>query len=461
MVYSDLIFFLGLMPVSVLVSFFDRSAEYKNLILILTSVIFICWAKPIRACLILLTVVSEFLLGLGIEKTGRKNRATAAVLLFVDLLINTGVFLWFGHNYLFENTGRLHLAAAYIPVGAGYYTAKGFSYCLDVFRGKCKVEKNILCLLTYLCSYHSLLAGPVVRYGDIEPAIRRRTVTGQCINDGLNRFVIGLGKTVILAPMFAGIANIGLDPLERTPAGAIVGMLSFLAECWYSFTGLSDMAKALGKLSGFDYPDNYTELTTENGVTGFAKSANTTLIKLFEDFFGIFGENKGAVASAFCSVIGAAFMGLWYYGGKVYLAVGAAFGLVIAAERLFLGELLKKLPRAITAVYTGLVTFVIAGGLYFTSFSDYKLWLGSTVGKNTSYTLSVSMREALLSNMLLIAIAFVNVCTPVKRRFTGLCDRIGEHSAAAYSAVRITKTILSAALLFVCVITAAARTIDL
>lgn len=459
MVYSDLIFFLGLMPVSVLVSFFDRSTEYKNLILILTSLVFICWARPIRACLILGTVVSEYLLGLGIEKTKPRNRSSAAVLLLCDLLINLGLFVYFGHNYLFASSSRLHLAAALIPVGAGYYTAKGFSYCLDVFEGRCRAERNIFCLLTYMVSFHSLLAGPVVRYGDMEPAIRRRSVTGKSINDGLDLFIIGLGKAVILAPTFSRIADIGLDQGEPTVAGAIVGMLSFLAGCWYGFTGLADMAKALGRLSGFEYPDNYRDLTVGQGVTGFAKSANATLVTLFEDFLGLFDKNKRAVLGAVLSLIGAVAMALWYHVSKPFLAVGLAFGLVLAVERLFLGRVIEKLPRLIAAVYVAAVTLVITGGLYFERFSDYKLWLGNTLGRGTDYMLSVSLRDALISNFLLILIAFVNVCTPARKGFMFLWEKAKGHSPAGYTVCRICQTAALAFVLFLCVVTTAARAV--
>ena len=459
MVYSDLLFFLGLMPVSVLVSFCDRSTEYKNLILILTSVIFMCWAKPVRACVIFATVLSEYFLARGIEKTKPRNRSSAAVLLMLDLLIDLGVFLYFGHNYIFAAGGRLHLAEALIPVGAGYYTAKGFSYCLDVFTERCKAERNIFCLMTYMVSFHSLAAGPVVRYGDIEPAIRRRSVTGKSINDGLDLFIIGLGKAVILAPAFSRIAEIGLDPTEPTPSGAVIGMLSFLAGCWYGFTGLADMAKALGLFSGFDYPDNYRELTVKEGVTGFAKSANTTLIKLFEDFLGLFNKGGKSAPAAVLTLIGALTMALWYHISKPFLAVGLCFGLVLAAERLFLGKLLEKLPRLITAVYVAAVTLVITGGLYFDKFSDYKRWLGNTVGRGTDYMLSVSLKNALISNFLLILIAFINVCTPTKKGFLLLWEKAKGHSAGSYSACRICRTAVSAFILFLCVVTAAARAI--
>lgn len=458
MTFTELLFFLGLLPISVAVSLFDRSSEYKNLILVLTSVIFVCWAKPLKVCLIFLTVISEYLLGLGIEKTKPKNRSSAAVLLAVDLLINLGVFLWVGHNYLFPADSKLHLSSALIPIGVGYYTARGFSYCMDVFAGRCKAEKNIFCLITFMVSFHSFAAGPVLRYGETEPAIRKRSINGSCINDGLELLVCGLGKTIILSPVFGRIAEIGLTPYERTPSGALIGMLAFLAECWFTFTGLADIARAAGRLSGFDYPENYTDLTVTDGLTGFVKSANTTLIKLFEDFFSLFGAKSG-LAKAIGSLAGAVLIALWYHMSKPFFAVGLCFGILLAIEKLFLGKVLKKIPWPLTAIYVAAAALVIAGGIYFKHFEDYKLWLGNLIGRDCEYFLSVAMKDALISNFIIIIIAFVIVCSPVKRLLMSLCEKIGNSSVAGYSAYRILKTAFLAGVLFICVINSAAAAV--
>ncbi|MBR1393958.1 MAG: acyltransferase [Ruminococcus sp.] len=456
MVFNELIFFLGLVPISVLCSFFDRSAEYKNLILVLTSVIFVSWGKPLAVLLIFLTVISEYLLGLAISKT-RKN-PLGVVLLLADLAINICVLVLLGHNYIFPEGSALSLSTSVIPIGACYYTAKGFSYCFDVYAGNCKAEKNIFCLLTYMVCFHSLMAGPVVRYGDAEPLIRQRTVTGKMLNDGLVRFIIGLGKNVILAPAFTTIKLAGLAHADTTLAGSWLGMLAFLGECWFSFTGLCDMAKGLGLLSGFEYEDNYRDLSVSQLLTGFVRSANTTLIRLFDDVFARFGGSSTFMASL-GALVGCGLIALWYHISKPFAAVGIAIGCVLLVERLFLNKLCQKIPAVIKGIYVFILALPLLGGLYFARLADYKHWLLSLVGQGNEYILSISMKNALLGNIFLLIVAFVVVCVPVRKLLTGSIDRLEHRGAQAMAVCRLTKTLLTAAVLFVSVVTLAAQAV--
>lgn len=254
-----MLFFLGLLPLSILFSFFDRSTEYKNLILIITSVIFFSWAKPLAVCLIFVTVIAEYFIAIGIAKNRETNKSTAKALLAADVVMNAAVLFIFAHNYLFDAISLLSFSQAVLPIGVAYYTLRGFSYCYDVYTGRCAVEKNIFCLLTYMASYHFMIAGPLVRYGDIEPYIRKRTMSGREINEGLNIFIIGLGKAVLLAPVFDSIKLAGLNSDEITLFGSWLGIIAFFGEAYFILAGMSDMARGLGKMNGFDYPKNYKD----------------------------------------------------------------------------------------------------------------------------------------------------------------------------------------------------------
>lgn len=167
----------------------------------------------------------------------------------------------------------------------GYYMLRGISYVYDVFMGNCKAEKNVFCLLTYMVSLHFMLVGPLVRYGDIEPQIRHREITGAKLNQGLNKIVFGFGKVVLLAGVFEQIKLAGLNGKEITTLGCWLGMLSFLAQYYFLFTGLSDMAKGLGLTNGFVYPDNYTNIEADGLFTGMIKSFNTTVVDFFSEVF--------------------------------------------------------------------------------------------------------------------------------------------------------------------------------
>ena len=451
MVFNELLFFLGLMPITVLISFMDRSAEFKNLILILTTLIFVSWGRPFGVCIIFASVVLEYLFGLGISK-GRG----AGALLALDAVMNIGLLVLLGANYLFSEGSTFSIRSALLPVGVGYYTAKGFSYCFDVYTGRCKVEKNIFCLMTYMVCYHSLAAGPVNRYGDTEPYIRRRSVTGKSLSDGLTLFIIGLGKTVILAQAFSRLKAAGLSHRDTTLAGSWIGMISFFAECWFSFTGLCDMARALGIMNGFNYESNYRELSVGELVTGFVKSANTTLIKLFTDVSKTFTKGR-LVPSAAAALIGCTLIALWYHISKPFLAVGLALGAVLLIEKLFLQKLLAQLPTIVKAIYVLLVSGILLGGIYFENFSDYMHWVSSLFGGGNAYTLSISLEKAIVGNIWLIVIAFFMTCAPAKKLITDNVDRFEKRSEQAMAISRITKTVLTAVILFICVVTLAAE----
>ena len=456
MVYSELLFFLGVLPVSVLLSFLDRSAEYKNLILIITSAAFISWGKPMWCLLILTSTVSEYLIGLGIGRLRTNSRPAAAGLLALSGIINLGLLVLFAHNSVFPEGSVFRLRDAVIPMGAAWYSAKAFSYSFDVFTGRCRAERNYFCLLTYMSSYHFVMAGPVVRYGDMEPMIRSRRITGAMLSNGLDRFIIGLAKYVILAPAFSRLAAAGLEHRDATLAGSWIGMLAYLGECWFTFTALCDMAKGLGLLNGFDYEENYRDLSVSNMLTGFVTSANTTLIRLFRDFFGMFTRGNDFFAAVF-TLAGCVMIALWYSISYPFLAVGIALGAVLMIERLIPEKTKKRIPAAVKAVYVFLLAVLIVGGIRFTDLEGYKSWLLSLFGSGNEYILTKALKKVLLENLFLIVIGFCCVCVPVKSLLKKGIGRLEERSVQCMGIVRIGRTVLLAVLLVMCVITLAAQ----
>ncbi len=450
--YTTLIFLLGLFPLSAMISLLDRSAEYKNMIIILTSLIFFSWGRPFAVCLIFLSVLIDWGLGLGAaklqDKTGRKLSALPAVI--VSGAVNSGLFLVFEHNSLFEGHDRLTLDKAIIPVGMAYYTIRGFSYVYDVFKGKIRAEKNVFCLFTYMMSFTLMCAGPAVRYGDMESQIRNREVTTEKLNQGLNRIFWGLAKAVLLTTVFKQIEYVGLSGSEITTMGCWLGMLAFFAKNYYLFTGLCDMSTGLSLVYGFVLPVNYRDIEPGELFTGLIKSYNTTVVGFFAELFGVSGKAKPAFAAIGAVACGAA-LGFWYSASMNAVIVGAAAGLLAALELTALKKPLSKLPAIVQYIYLVIASLVIFGGVYFSSsrglenwFYSYRKWLLGLVGVNTKYTLSVAMRDMLLHNMTLIVIAFFVVCAPARRGVFRLCDNIAAKSRRSYGAVRIVKTLCTA-----------------
>ena len=260
---------------------FDRSAEYKNLILCVTSLLFVIWGKAFAAAAIFLSVIVDFVLAIAAEGSLKRSKQSAAVFMVIDFLFNAGLFVWLTHNELFTSDSALHLRSALIPVGVGFYTLKNFSYVYDVYSGRIKAERNIFCLLTYGMSYPFLLAGPVVRYGDVEPQIRKRGTDLSKISSGLSSFALGFAKVTLAVPVLTKLANAGLDPKEPTLIGAWAGMIAFFGAAYFSFAGLSDMGAGCARMNGFDCEVNYRPITAKHMVGGLVNSYNTSMAGFF------------------------------------------------------------------------------------------------------------------------------------------------------------------------------------
>ncbi|MBQ8967077.1 MBOAT family O-acyltransferase [Ruminococcus sp.] len=454
MTYTDLIFLFGMFPAATVLSLLDRSSEYKNLILILTSLLFFSWGRPFAVCLIFLSLFVDWGIGLAVGSLRAKSRPAALAMTVIDAAMNLGLMLVFGHNYLFEGRSP-GLEEVMLPVGMGYYSLRGFSYVQDVFRGKIRPERNVFCLMTYMVSFHLMCAGPVVRYGDMESQIRSREVNTDKLNAGLNRMVWGLGKIVLLSEVFAKIMAAGLNGNEITTLGCWLGMLAFFARYYFLFTGLCDMSRGLSLVGGFVLPLNYRDIEPDELFTGMVKSYNTTVVGFFADLLGL-PESKSKVRTAVGAVICGGLMGLWYHVSLGCLVIGLAAGALVAAEQLFLKDILAKLPAAVKYIYLVLTAMIIFGGLEFKSFYGYRKWLLGLVGVGTKYTLSVAVKNAVMNNYVLILIAFCVVCAPVRRLITGGADKLSAKNRRAYSAVRAVKTLATAAVLVISAITLAA-----
>ena len=456
LVYYDLFFFLGLFPTMAILSFLDRSAEYKNLILILASVLFFSWGRPFAVCLIFLSCILDWLLSMVISKNVEK-RVLCTLLLLIDAASNIGLFLVFGHNYLFDDFKALSFESTVIPLGMGYYCIRGFSYVYDIYMGRAEYEKNIFCLLTYMVSLHFMMAGPHISYSKLEPQIRKRETDGRKLNDGLVEMVLGLGKIILLAPVFERIKLAGLNGREITTIGCWLGMMAFFAQFYFMFTGLCDMAKGLGLISGFEYPDNYTDIEADGLFTGLIRSYNTTVVDFFSDVFACRRINNPA-AKAFVILLCGAAISMWYEAKMSFLIVGLTAALLVVFEKLFLSKALMKLPAWLKYVYLVITAMLIFGGLYFDSLYGYKKWLLALVNVNTKYMLSTAVKYSVLKNITLIMVAFFIVFAPAKKLVLGLWKSFSRRSRRCYGITKVTQTVLTAFIFVLCVVTMAVQT---
>ncbi|MCD7742361.1 MAG: hypothetical protein LUI06_09175 [Ruminococcus sp.] len=451
MSYSNLLFSAVILPLSILFLFFDRSTEYKNLVLCITSLLFWAWGKSFGVLILFLSIIIDFFLALAAEGSGAKT-PKATVFMVIDFLWNAFLFLLFTKNSSFSSDGLLHLRNALIPVGVAFYTLKNLSYVYDVYSGRIKAERNIFCLFTYSVSYPFLLAGPVLRYGDIEPQIRKREVTSQKLSNGITRFAIGFAKTILVLPVLERLYEAGLDKGEPTLAGAWLGMIAFFGAGFFAFTGLSDMGTGIAQMNGFDVGVNYQSITAKGMLSGLVKSYNTSMVSFFEDIRSDFAAP--AVATVLLSVLG----GCFYAQHRFVLVFALIIGILLAAEHIASKDKIEHLPYLIKLAVVFILSMLLFSSFAFESFSDWASWFKSLFGVGNLYTLSTSVKYTIINNCWLLLIALIGV-NPLGRTILAKLDTLGESSTKAYTRVRTLKTVCTALLLAACYIVLAAQTV--
>jgi alginate O-acetyltransferase complex protein AlgI len=434
---------------------FDRSAEYKNLILCITSLLFVVWGRAFAAAAIFLSVIVDFILALAAEgATNKHGKKNAAVFMILDLLMNAGIFVVLTHNSLFSASSTFHLRSALIPVGVAFYTLKNFSYVYDVYSGRIKAERNIFCLITYAVSYPFLLAGPVVRYGDIEPQLRNRTVNPDCLNSGLTRFAIGLAKTVIAVPVLNTLSETALDSSSITLANSWIGIAAFFAAAYFTLMGLSDMGTGTARMNGFDVDVNYKPISSKHMLGGLVKSYNTSMVTFCSDICG-----NGKISAPILTVIVGLIAAAYYAQHKFVLVFGLIIAILLAAERIIGYEKIEKIPSVLKFAATAILAVLLFSCMAFDSYGDWKIQIASMLGKGVKKAWTADVKHMVINNCWLLAIAFISI-SPFGRLITKLFDRLGEKSPQAYGRVRILKTFCTALLLIAAFILLAARTAE-
>ncbi len=453
MVYSDLLFLLGVLPVSVLVSFFDKSTEYKNLILVLTSLAFFSWGKPFAVCLIFLTAVAEWALGLWIEKLRNKGGKSLLPLL-IDVIMNVAVLFLMTRFFLFLKEDAFGFAKYVISVGISFYVLRGFAYVYDVYKGNIKAEQNVFCLLTYMCGYFFNVTGLALRYGEIEPQIRDRKLSVYGINDGLNHIVYGLGKSVIIASVLKTVGETCLESKVFTVAGSWIGMISMAGFGYFLYTGFSDISYGLARIYGFELNKNYRDLTAK----GLSDGVFCNLNKGVTDFISELYSNIPSKIKLLGLPLIGGLVALWCRQTVTALLVGVVIGLIVLAEKTVLKGFFEKAPAVFRLVVTYLPAVVLVAGLVT---EGYFTVLKGIVGIGTAELVTKTDGWAVLNNIFVIAIAGIMMLMPFIRKAKAELKDYSVMSVEKYGRVHLVKTIFTAIIFVVCIILITAGNVKL
>ncbi|GAB6109359.1 MBOAT family O-acyltransferase [Fusibacter bizertensis] len=366
MVFSSLVFLFLFLPIVIGIYYLIPSRTYKNLWLFITSLFFYAWGEPIYISIMIVSIFNDFFCAQLVEKERNKGNLGKAKFFFVlSIGINLGLLFFFKYaGFVIENVNAIfHLSLSAhtlpLPIGISFYTFQTMSYSIDVYMGHVKVQKNFLTMAAYVTMFPQLIAGPIVRYITVEEELTHRTESIELASYGLRRFIIGLGKKVIIANQMGMIADTIYNSAYGTP-GTIMLWLAAVAytfQIYFDFSGYSDMAIGLGRMFGFHFLENFNYPYISTSVTDFWRRWHISLSTWFKDYVYIpLGGNRKWIYRNILIVW--MLTGLWHGASWNYVFWGLYYGVLLIAEKLIMHKVLNKLPKVIRHIYTLLIVVV-------------------------------------------------------------------------------------------------------
>ncbi|GAA0720504.1 MBOAT family protein [Clostridium malenominatum] len=365
MVFSSLLFLFLFLP-SVILVYYVAPKRFRNLILFLASLIFYAWGEPVYIVIMIFSSLVDYTCGIVIDSR-REEKAIAKTMLLLSIFINLGLLGFFKYyRFLIGSINDLFGVSlrnfnVTMPIGISFYTFQTMSYTIDVYRGKFPAQKNIIDYGTYVSLFSQLVAGPIVLYDTIAYQLKNRKESLADFGQGLERFIIGLGKKVLIANNIGVLWNeIQSMPEELTIVTAWIGILSFAFQIYFDFSGYSDMAIGLGKIFGFDFPENFKYPYTSKSITDFWRRWHISLGTWFKDYVYIpLGGSRCTKPRFYRNLFIVWFLtGLWHGASWNFILWGLYFGIIILLEKTLLLKVLKRVPKALCHIYSLLLILV-------------------------------------------------------------------------------------------------------
>lgn len=444
MVFSDLFFLFIFIPAFMLcyllAAFVDnrllsteteRSNNARNSMLVIFSLVFYAWGEPVYVFLMLACVFINYLSGLVINSCeGGKRRAALTVGLICNIAI-LGTFKYLG--FFAATLGDMGIAvsvpAISLPIGISFYTFQSISYLIDVYRKESPVQRRFTGLLLYISMFPQLIAGPIVRYGTVADEIHNRRVSVDDFADGAYRFLIGLGKKVIIANQLSEIADQflvnGLGHLSTT--GAWIGITAFTLQIYFDFSGYSDMAIGMGRCLGFHFNENFNHPYCCKSITDFWRRWHMSLGSFFRDYVYIpMGGNRRHQT---VNILAVWFLtGMWHGASWNFIIWGMFFGVMLMIEKKTILRVKDKIPSPLLHLYS-LVLIVTGWGIfYFDDFGKMTTFFNAYIGKAPVFTDFVS--ESALFDNFWLWVAAILFCMPVRRVASQVMNRLTGWNAA-------------------------------
>ena len=445
MIFSSIFFLFVFLPITLFL-YYVVPWKFKNFMLLLCSLIFYAWGEPVYVFLMLFSIVFNYLSGIEIDGY-RKNENTKMLRysFWFTVIVNLAILGFFKYyGFLVNNLNAiLPFEIPYrelsLPIGISFYTFQTLSYIIDVYKGVVPVQKNFVSFGAYVTMFPQLIAGPIVRYTDVDAQLSKRTHSLYKFGQGVSWFLRGLGKKVLLAN------NIGMTydaiaailPAERSVLTAWIGCIAYAMQIYFDFGGYSDMAIGLGKMFGFEFIKNFDYPYISKSVTEFWRRWHISLGTWFREYVYIpLGGNRVSKAKHIRNILIVWMLtGFWHGAAWNFMLWGLYYGLLLLAEKLFLAPKLEKLPAKAQQAYCFIL--VLFGWVLFFSptLKDAFVYIGNMFGIGGSGFIDSTGLYYLAQNLILLIICALCSTPWLWKKFRRFTLQKGKYPSVAAAVI--------------------------
>ena len=423
MIFSGMPFLYYFFPL-VLIPYFLAPKKIKNVVLLVASLLFYYYGEAGYVLLLLFSSATDYIIGLIIEKNRGTNKMRIA--LGFSIAINLLVLGFFKYSdFIIENINALlgtsiPMLFISLPLGISFFTFQTMSYTIDVYRGSVKADKNPLNFAMYVTMFPQLVAGPIIRYNTVAAEVQERTHSFDNFAYGVGRFVLGLGKKVLIADALGSLSGAMLGAGTQSVLSQWLAIFAYVLQIYFDFSGYSDMAIGLGRMFGFHFLENFNYPFIASSISDFWRRWHISMGTWFREYLYIpLGGNRVSTLKWVRNIFIVWFCtGLWHGADWNFIIWGLYFGVLLTLEKLFLGKLVAKLPAVLRHVYTLFFVFFSFVIFYIESLPDLFSHLGGMLGLSGLPLLDAEALYYLRSYALLIIAACVGA-TPLLKKSAG------------------------------------------
>lgn len=438
MVFSDSVFLFMFLPLTLAV-YYAVPFAFKNTVLFLTGLLFYAWGEPVYVLIMLLSTAIDYCAGRLMDRFDSNKNIRKATLL-VSVVMNLSLLGIFKYGSFFIGSVNGIFGSAIpdpglpLPIGISFFTFQSMSYTIDLYRRNIKVQKNFIDFAAFVTMFPQIVAGPIVRYEDVSAQLACRRIDLSSMSDGITRFVCGMCKKVLIANSIGALwTDVKAQDYASMPAAtAWFGIAAFTLQIYFDFSGYSDMAIGLGKMLGFDFPENFRYPYNSKSIAEFWRRWHITLGDWFKSYvyFPLGGSRGSTAATIRNTLIVWLLTGLWHGASWNFILWGLYYGVLIILEKFVFRRLLERTPSALRHILTMLA--VVFGWVIFeiTSPASELEFVKAMLGFGGSFANSFTLNA--LHNYAVTFIAAIAISTGIPLK---ICKKLPEKRADTLSLV--------------------------